>query len=113
MPDREPNSRQRATAEIDRRRQELIDAVAAHPRQTPEIAFEEHKSSAMLADFLERNGFAVERGICELPTAFRATFGSGSPRDRLRRRVRRAAGRRPRLRAQHHRHGVVARPASS
>jgi amidohydrolase len=34
----------------------------------------------MLEDFLEGAGFAVERGVCELPTAFRATFGSGSPR---------------------------------
>jgi amidohydrolase len=46
----------------------------------PEVAFEEHKSAATLADFLSTNGFAVERGICQIATAFRATFGSGEPR---------------------------------
>jgi amidohydrolase len=34
----------------------------------------------MLEDFLEANGFSVERGICDLPTAFKASFGSGAPR---------------------------------
>jgi amidohydrolase len=71
--------KQRARDEIDRRKAELID-LSLRIHATPEIAFEEHRSSAMLADFLEGNGFTVERGVCELPTAFRATAGSGSPR---------------------------------
>jgi amidohydrolase len=78
MPDRQA-LKKRATAEIDRRRDELV-ALSLRIHATPEIAFEEHKSSAMLADYLEASGFAVERGICELPTAFRATSGSGAPR---------------------------------
>jgi amidohydrolase len=69
----------RANAEIERRRDELID-LSLRIHATPEVAFQEHKSSAMLADYLEANGFAVERGICELPTAFRASYGSGEPR---------------------------------
>ncbi|HUF54745.1 MAG TPA: M20 family metallopeptidase [Dehalococcoidia bacterium] len=69
----------RAVAEIDARRDALID-LSLRIHGTPEIAFQEHASSAMLADFLEAEGFGVERGICELPTAFRATFGSGEPR---------------------------------
>jgi len=28
---------------------------------------------------LEENGFSVERGICELPTAFRGSYGQGKP----------------------------------
>ena len=60
-------------------RDDLV-ALSLRIHETPEIAFEEHKSSAMLADFLAENGFEVERGVCGLPTAFRATFGSGSPR---------------------------------
>jgi amidohydrolase len=71
--------KQRALEEIDARKEELV-GLSLRVHATPEIAFEEHKSSAMLADFLEANGFAVERGICELPTAFRATAGSGKPR---------------------------------
>lgn len=68
----------RANAAIDELRSELID-LSLRIHSTPEIAFEEEKSSAMLADFLESNGFSLERGICELPTAFRGTHGSGGP----------------------------------
>lgn len=65
-------------AAIDARRQELID-LSLRIHDTPETAFKEEKSAAMLEDYLEANGFAVERGICELPTAFRASHGSDSP----------------------------------
>ena len=46
----------------------------------PEIAMEEVRSSAACADFLETCGFAVERGVGGLPTAFAAVKGEGSPR---------------------------------
>jgi amidohydrolase len=71
--------KRRATAEVDRRRDELVE-LSLRIHATPEIAFEEHKSSAALCDYLEANGFKVERGICEIPTAFRATYGSAVPR---------------------------------
>ncbi|HSP54164.1 MAG TPA: amidohydrolase, partial [Dehalococcoidia bacterium] len=71
--------KQRALDDIDRRRQELTD-ISLQIHANPEIAFEEVKSSALLADYLERNGFAVERGVCRIPTAFRASIGSGEPR---------------------------------
>jgi amidohydrolase len=71
--------KQQASAEIERRKQELID-LSLRIHATPETAFQEHKSSAMLADHLEAAGFQVERGVCGLETAFRATFGSGEPR---------------------------------
>jgi amidohydrolase len=45
----------------------------------PEVAFEEHRASAWLTEYLEVNGFVVEKGICKLPTAFRATYGNGKP----------------------------------
>jgi len=44
-----------------------------------EPGYQEHKSSKLLADLLERHGFQVERGVAEIPTAFTATFGSGAP----------------------------------
>ncbi|NER11479.1 aminobenzoyl-glutamate utilization protein B [Muriicola jejuensis] len=44
-----------------------------------ETAFEETGSSRILADYAEANGFAVERGVAGLPTAFVATYGSGRP----------------------------------
>lgn len=78
MPDREALKRRAAEA-IDKRKEELIE-LSLRIHATPEPAFEEFKSSAMLADYLGENGFTVERGVCDLPTAFRATFGSGAPR---------------------------------
>lgn len=44
-----------------------------------ETAFEETKSAELLASYAEQQGFSVERGVGGMPTAFIATFGSGSP----------------------------------
>lgn len=44
-----------------------------------ETAFNEVQSSKLLADYAEANGFTVERGVAEIPTAFVATYGSGNP----------------------------------
>jgi aminobenzoyl-glutamate utilization protein B len=44
-----------------------------------ETAFNENQSARLLADYAEANGFKVERGVAEIPTAFVATYGSGSP----------------------------------
>ena len=44
-----------------------------------ETAFEENKSSKLLADYAEKQGFNVERGVAGMPTAFVGTYGSGSP----------------------------------
>ena len=45
----------------------------------PEIAFKEHISSNAICDYLKENGFDVQTGIAELPTAFRASYGNGKP----------------------------------
>jgi amidohydrolase len=71
--------KKRAAADVDARRKELIE-LSLRIHANPEIAFEEHESAAALVGFLEANGFAVERGICQIPTAFRATVGSGEPK---------------------------------
>ena len=44
-----------------------------------EPGYQEVESARLLADALEAAGFRVERGVAEIPTAFTATFGSGSP----------------------------------
>lgn len=72
---------------VETRRQRAIDAIDASAGELravsqfihdhPEIALEEVQSSAAAADALERSGFIVQRGIAGLPTAFRATTGSG------------------------------------
>lgn len=48
--------------------------------EQPELGNMEFKAAAALTAWLERHGFAVERGACGLPTAFRARMGTGSPR---------------------------------
>ena len=44
-----------------------------------EVGLEEYKSARCLADYAEENGFEVERGTSGMPTAFIATYGTGTP----------------------------------
>lgn len=43
-----------------------------------ELSYEEKRSAAALAQALEAQGFTIEMGIADIPTAFTATFVSGS-----------------------------------
>ncbi|MGP4107546.1 M20 family metallopeptidase [Virgibacillus sp. L01] len=45
----------------------------------PELGNEEFKSMKLLTDFLEENGFELETGIVNRPTAFKAVFKSQKP----------------------------------
>jgi aminobenzoyl-glutamate utilization protein B len=45
----------------------------------PEIALEERFACGLLADELEAAGFSIERGVGQMPTAFVASWGSGTP----------------------------------
>ncbi|MDH5380219.1 MAG: amidohydrolase [Cyclobacteriaceae bacterium] len=44
-----------------------------------ETALQESNSSKALANYAEKQGFKVERGVAEMPTAFIASYGSGKP----------------------------------
>lgn len=44
-----------------------------------ELGFQETRSSKLLADTLEKNGFTVVRGVSGIPTAFVASFGKERP----------------------------------
>ncbi|TFG30810.1 amidohydrolase [Candidatus Thorarchaeota archaeon] len=44
-----------------------------------ELGLVEHKSSQLLAHLLEENGFKVQMGVADMPTAFVASWGSGGP----------------------------------
>jgi amidohydrolase len=68
-----------AAEEVEAHRQELIE-LSLRIHDNPETALQEEKASAWLCDYLQSQGFQVERGICGLPTAFRATAGRGEPR---------------------------------
>lgn len=63
---------------VERRGDELI-AIARKLYLNPETGLQEYTASALLADFLGKEGFRVERGIAGLETAFRAVYGEEGP----------------------------------
>lgn len=65
-----------ARERIDARQDELI-GLSHRIHSRPELGFEEEKASAWLSEMLADAGFAVEVGVCDLPTAFIARAGSG------------------------------------
>lgn len=44
-----------------------------------ELGYKEVKSTALLQETLKKEGFTVEAGVADIPTAFVATYGSGQP----------------------------------
>ena len=44
-----------------------------------EVGYQETRSSQLLQEQLAGEGFTVEAGVAEIPTAFVATYGSGEP----------------------------------
>jgi aminobenzoyl-glutamate utilization protein B len=48
-------------------------------RAVRQTALRETRSSKLLADYAEKQGFQVERGVAGMPTAFLATYGEGRP----------------------------------
>jgi len=64
--------------EIDSRLSELSE-LSLKIHANPELGFQEVKAAAWLTQYLEENGFSIERGICELPTAFRGSYGVDKP----------------------------------
>ena len=65
--------------EVETHREELIE-LGLRIHQNPELGFQEVKASRWLTSYLKRNGFKVEKGICQLDTAFSGQYGSGKPR---------------------------------
>jgi amidohydrolase len=70
------SARDAASAAIEAARGPLLELshfIHAHP----ELGYEEFASSEAVASAAEAAGFSVERGIASLPTAFKATKGTG------------------------------------
>ncbi len=63
---------------VETHQQELI-GLSDKVWELAETALMEYESSKILADYAELQGFTVERGIAGMPTAFLASYGSGSP----------------------------------
>jgi amidohydrolase len=64
--------------EIDSRQIEL-GKLSKRIHDNPESGLSETQAVSWLGQYLEDNGFTVGKGICRLPTAFRASYGCGSP----------------------------------
>jgi amidohydrolase len=54
-----------------------LERLSHRIHTNPELAYEEVRAAAWLAEFLAAQGFAVERGVAGVETAFRATIGGG------------------------------------
>ncbi|HET9530242.1 MAG TPA: amidohydrolase [Blastocatellia bacterium] len=71
-------NKEEAVASIEKRKAELID-LSDQVWSFAETALGETRSSRLLADYAEKQGFKVERGVAGMPTAFVATYGQGRP----------------------------------
>ena len=70
-------------------KRQVVDDVEAMKKRTQvmndmvfsfgELGFQEFETSKYLTEILEKEGFAVERGVAGIPTAWMATWGSGKP----------------------------------
>ena len=70
-------TKEQALQAIDREKAVLTDA-SDRIWDVPETAFQEFKSTEILCELLEKEGFKVEKNLADIATAFSGRFGSGS-----------------------------------
>ncbi|MBN2076640.1 MAG: M20 family metallopeptidase [Dehalococcoidales bacterium] len=63
---------------VESQRGELKE-ITRKIHSNPELGFHEEQAAQLLSNYLKENGFTVELGICQLPTAFKAVYGQGKP----------------------------------
>ena len=61
------------SSEAQQRLAEINDAIWSYA----ELGLEEYNTSLLLCNYLEKEGFIVERGVAGMPTAFVATYSNG------------------------------------
>src|SRR2546426_12840343 len=54
-----------------------LEKLSRQIHDNPELAFQEVKAAAWLTEFLDKQGFKVERGVAGVETAFRGTIETG------------------------------------
>jgi amidohydrolase len=57
--------------------EEALLGISHRIHADPELGFEEFRAAQLLSTELEQRGFALERGLADMPTAFKATLGDG------------------------------------
>ena len=60
-------------------KRDLITGIADKIWEFAELSLQEFKSAAAYCEALEKEGFEVERGTCNIETAFAASYGHGRP----------------------------------
>lgn len=63
---------------IDRMSEEIC-AVSDALWDNPELPYGEYEAVDLITSKLEANGFTVERNVADIPTCFKATYGTGKP----------------------------------
>ncbi len=70
--------KQQVQEQVDGLMPDLL-AVSDFLHANPELAYEERQAAELFTAILEQHGFAVKRGVADLPTAFTGTAGSWGP----------------------------------
>jgi aminobenzoyl-glutamate utilization protein B len=73
-----PENKKAVLSSVEKHQQELIN-LSDSVWKFAETALKETQSAKILADYAEKNGFTLRRGVAEMPTAFIAEYGSGKP----------------------------------
>ena len=71
-------TKEQALMAIDREKAVLTNA-SDRVWDNPETAFQEFKSTEILCELLEKEGFEVEKNLANIATAFSGRYGSGKP----------------------------------
>jgi aminobenzoyl-glutamate utilization protein B len=67
-----------AAAEVDKLQvftQQMVDQIFSYS----ELGFHEYETTKYVTGILEKNGFKIDRGVADVPTAWVASWGSGKP----------------------------------
>lgn len=70
------DAKEGARERIEEERDGLVE-LSHRIHANPELGYQETKASSWLAEVLAGDGFVVETGVCDLPTAFIARVGTG------------------------------------
>ena len=70
--------KQEALLDVESRRdltQQMVDSIFSFG----ELGFQEYETQRYVTEILEQHGFAIQRGLADIPSAWVATWGSGHP----------------------------------
>ncbi len=78
LPSSIANEKKAVIQSLEAKKQQYVD-VATNIWNLAELGYKEGKSANLLQSMLKEEGFTIENGVAGIPTAFTATFGSGTP----------------------------------